>query len=292
MQTVIEGDVRGISSLAGWYGGNRMLAKHVGAALQGCKWAGVVFAGGMSEIPHIDARTIVVNDLHRHIINLARVVRDDKLRPVLIRRLDRYAFHPDELAECQRICKGTDAGEAPSLELAEAYFVCCWMNRGGTAGSSNEFAGRPSIRWKSDGGDSRVRYQSAVRMLATFSRALRRCTFETMDCFDFLSRCEDIERHGIYCDPPFPGPGRRYLHNAGATEQEETEWHRQLQRALSRFENATLVCRFYEHPLVRQLYRDCDGWQCRKLEGRKQTNDYADELLLINRPLVAASLFE
>src|SRR5581483_2099678 len=67
-----------ITCLAPWYGSNRMLAAHVGKALDGCSWVGLPFCGGMSEVPHIKARTIVCNDRHRAILNLAAVVRDDR----------------------------------------------------------------------------------------------------------------------------------------------------------------------------------------------------------------------
>jgi len=274
-----------LSTLAPWFGSNRMLAEHVGSALEGCSWVGVVFAGGMSELPHIKARTIVVNDLHRHVINLARVVADDLLRPVLIRRLARKAFHPDQLKECQEICSRLEpmptwAG-SPDLPFAEAYFVCCWMGRSSKAGIDDEFNGRPSIRWKSDGGDSMVRYMSAMRTIVPFSQTLRRCTFETMDCFEFLERCEDLNGHGIYADPPFPKVGRRYKHNAGQTDAEEASWHKRLRDALQRFERTRVVARFYEHPMIRDLYSVADGWTWKPLVGRKQSNESAPEVLIV-----------
>jgi hypothetical protein len=42
------------------------------------------------------------------------------------------------------------------------------------------------------------------------------------------------------------------------------------------------VCRFYDVPLVRELY-PADRWEWRHLEGRKQTNEAAPEVLLVNR---------
>lgn len=267
-----------ISALAGWFGGNRMLAHNVGEALEGCSWVGVPFAGGMSELPHITARTILVNDLHRHIINLTRVVASDVLRPDLIRRLRRRAFHPDELKLAQELCDDNEPNGYADLDLAEQYFVCCWMGRGGKAGIEGEFNGRPSVRWKADGGDSMVRYQSAIRMLATFSKTLRRCTFETMDVFDFLGRCEDLDGHGIYLDPPFPGAGLRYRHHPPADG--ERAWHDRLESLLGCFAKARIVCRYYDHPWIRDIY-DEDDWDWHLLTGRKQSNEDAAEVLLV-----------
>lgn len=263
-----------------------MLASHVGESLEGCSWVGIAFAGGMSEVPHITARTILVNDLHRHIINLARVVADSRTRGELIRRLKRKAYHPDELKAAQQVCKSTEPAdwippnEDRNLLCAEAYFVCCWMARASKAGIDDEFNGRPSVRWKSDGGDSMVRFRSAIRMLGNFSRALRRCTFETMDALtEFLPRCEDIDGHGIYADPPFPGAGQRYKHNAGVGA-EEVAWHTRLRDALVRFERTRVVCRFYDHPLIQSLYPG-EVWDWHRLTGRKQSNDDAPEVLLV-----------
>jgi hypothetical protein len=234
-----------------------------------------------------------VNDKHRAIINLARVVADDRLRPLLVRVLARKAFHPDELADCQGRCIDRDDYRAdgmllPNLEWAADYFVCCWMGRASKAGIDDEFNGRPSIRWKSDGGDSMVRYRSALRSLVPFSRALRRCTFETMDAFDFLERCEDIDGHGLYADPPFPGVGQRYKHNAGKGA-EEVAWHTRLRDALVRFDHTRVVCRFYDHPLIRELYPEGE-WAWHFLTGRKQSNEDAPEVLLVRNG--KAGLFE
>ena len=117
-----------ITTLAPWFGSNRMLASEVGKSLQGCRWVGVVFAGGMSELLHIDAPTMVVNDLHRHVINLARVVGDEVLGPKLYRRLRRLTFHPDELRTAQFLCDGWERVEEvhtpeARLKWAENYFV-------------------------------------------------------------------------------------------------------------------------------------------------------------------------
>lgn len=284
---------RGISALAGWFGSNRMMAPHVGEALAGCSWAGVVFAGGMSEVPEITARTIVCNDLHRHIINLGRVTASDTLRPQLIRSLRRKVFHPEELAAAQRYCWDNEPSGSPDLVAAENYFVSCWMGRASKAGliPCDEFTGRPSIRWKADGGDSAVRYFSALRMLGTFAKTLRRCTFETMDAFDFLARCEDLDGHGVYADPPFPEAGRRYKHNAGQTPAEERAWHTRLRDALLRFRHTRIVVRFYDHPLIRELYSKSD-WIWREFVGRKQSNEYAPEILLLRNLPDQPGLFE
>lgn len=271
-----------MSALAPWMGSNRILAPRVGEALAGCSWVGVPFMGGGAELFHIKARTIVANDLHRHVINLARVTRDDTLRLQLIRAATRRFFHPDELVEAQEFCRGHEPGDVPDLACAVNYFVACWMGRSGKAGIDDEFNGRVALRWNAGGGDSAVRYLGAIRMLVAFGRIARRCTFECMDACDFIDRCEDKQGHGIYIDPPFPGAGRRYRHNAGQTEAEEALWHERLCASLSRFRSTRIVCRFYDHPLIRSLYRETE-WDWRFLAGRKQSNASAPEVLLVSQ---------
>lgn len=276
--------MRTATALAPWFGSNRLLAHHVGELLAGRDWVGVPFAGGMSELTHIDARTVVVGDLHRHLINLARVVASDELRPVLMRHLRRALFHPDELDAAQEWCKCHQPVEGirGDLQAAYSYFVCVWMGRSHLAGTKDEFTGRLSTRWNASGGDSNVRYRSAVRSLVSFGRTARRCTFSVMDAFDFLGRCDDKDRHGVYCDPPFPGAGADYRHNAGKGA-EEVAWHTRLRDSLVRFGRTRVVLRYYRHPLVEELYPP-DRWDWRELTGgRTQANKAAPEVLILNR---------
>jgi site-specific DNA-adenine methylase len=276
-----------ITALAQWFGGNRMLGEHVGKLLDGCKWVGVPFAGGMGELLHIKARTMLVNDLHRHVINLARVVADDALRPELVRRLNAKGVHPDELAGAQAWCAERELlppapHAARDLEWAENYFVCSWMGRGGNGGARDEFTGRVATRWNATGGDSAVRYFNAVEGLEAFSRTLKRCTFEVKDAFEFIARCFDGDDYGIYEDPPFPVAGRKYRFHCGKTEKEERDWHTRLRDTNLRFTKTRVVMRFYDHPLIRELYPET-RWHWNLLEGRKQSNEAAPEVLLVNQ---------
>jgi hypothetical protein len=283
------------TTLVPYFGSNRMLAEHVGVELRGCSWVGVIFAGGMSELAHIPARSLVVNDLHRHVINLARVAQHPELGPKLYRLLRREAFHPDTLKEAQARCLAIDSiqpkpgaasslfgevaadvSDAPSLGWARNYFVSQWMGRSGKAGTDGEFKGKLPVRWNANGGDSAVRYQSAVASLVAWRRILRRCNFTTLDCFEFLDTCKDEDGHGIYADPPFPGPGDAYCHNF--TEKQQ----RQLADRLAAFTSARVVIRYYhDHPLIRELYPS-PRWTWIERVGRKQTNEDAPEVLILN----------
>jgi DNA adenine methylase len=280
--------IGGVRTLVPNYGSNRLLAGAVGEALAGCAWVGIPFCGGLAELPAITARTVVANDLHGHVVNLAKVAGDRKLGPDLYRRLRRLAFHPKTLAEAQEYCRGRekcwDTGvlslkrqlTEPCIEWAVAYFTCAWMARNGTALAGGEFKAPLSVRWNAGGGDSPVRFRNAAKGLLTWRRILARCTFTCLDAFEFLEKCKDEPGTGIYCDPPFPGPGDKYKFGFAGK-------HGALAKRLALFKRARVVCRFYDVPLVRRLYMEGDGWKWLPQVGRKASNALAPEVLIVNR---------
>lgn len=285
-----------VKALAPWFGSNRILAREVGAELSGCEWVGIPFAGGMAELLHIDARTMLVNDRHRHVINLARVVADRPSFASMKAIVRSKLVHPDALADAQIACmlrEQTPNRMDDPIQWAGDYFICCWMARSGKAGTADEFDTGMSIRYEAGGGDSAVRYRSAIRGLRVWHRIFQRCTFTVDDAFDMLAKCakQDKEGHGLYCDPPFPGPGDAYKHNCGDTADAQMRWHGYLSGALETFKNTRVVCRFYDVPLIRALYPEGDNWTWRRLKGRDQTNAAKPEVLIINGPSKSAGLF-
>lgn len=275
------------TAIAPWFGSNRMLAPIVGEEVGSRAWCGVPFAGGMSELRCIKSRTIHVNDKHRLVINMARVMADAMYGPKLYRELRRQGFHPDTLDVARKYCQ--TFGPSPADEelsivdycLARNYFICCWMGRSAKAGTRDEFKGKLPVRYTISGGDSAVRYQSATSSIVAWRRILRRCTFATDDVFDFVEEVKDEDWVAVYADQPFPDAGQPYKH--GFTERET----RDLAERWTYFKNARIVCRFYDHPLVRELYPE-DRWTWRFLDGgRTQANKKPPEVLLINGPSYA-----
>lgn len=264
-----------------------MVAERVGELLLGCSWVGVPFCGGCCEIAHIPARTIVANDRHRHLINLARVVSDPDKCDALRCLLERTLFHEDTLHEAQRICRSYESlsGKAAreeshgDIQWAAGYFICLWMSRSETAGTGRELDQKLSVRWSAAGGDSCVRFRSAVDGLGSWLRIFQEksATFVAMDAFEFLGKCKDQKGHGIYCDPPFPKGGEKYKYNPG---RDIEGWHRDLSNRLTSFARTRVVCRFHDHPLVRDLYPPSNGWEIHSLKGRAQTNESREELLI------------
>jgi DNA adenine methylase len=262
-----------INALLPYFGSARLVAPQIGRALDGCTWVGVPFLGGGPELAHVDARTIVANDLHRGAVNLAIVAASPVLGYTLRRRLKGFPFHAEMLRICQEYCRSREPGGGPDLEHAIAYFVCCWMGRSGQAGTPKEFSGGLPVRWDANGGDSAVRYRSAVASLRDWRRVLARVNFTCMDAFDFLAKCHDRPGHGIYCDPPWPDDGDEYTHRFDEAH------HRRLAATLSAYREARVVCRFGDHSLVRELYPE-SAWRWATLDGRTSANKAKAEVLL------------
>lgn len=268
---------RTVTTLTPWFGSNRTLAENVGKALAGCRWVGIPFAGGMCELAHIDAPTLVVSDLHRWVINLAQVVADKTKRTRLVEMLDGTAFHPDQLKVSQSFCLSWDEEdrvENGDLVCAYHYFITAWMGRSAKAGTDDEFTGSLPVRWNANGGDSNTRYRSAIEALDDWGKVFRRCNFHVLDCFEFIAKVIDEPGNGLYCDPPFPDAGDPYKHKFDEFA------HRRLAMECTGFAKCRVVMRFYRHELIEELYPK-NVWQWHEFKGRKQNNADAPEILLV-----------
>lgn len=283
-----------VSSIASWFGSNRMLAPIVGREFDACSWVGIVFAGGCSEAAHIKARSLYINDKHAHVINMGRVMGHPKLGPMMFRQIRRKTFDQATLTLAQDECRdferrtqlGNDGlfgfddceflSEGDALAWAVSYFVAAWMPRHGTSGTKSEFDTGLSTRWNANGGDSATHYWSATESWRDWRRIMQRGNFTTLDFAEFIPKCKDDPEVGIYSDAPFKGPGDAYAHTFGDERQGE------LARLLGGYKKAKVVVRFYDIPLVRELY-PADKWNYRILVGRKQTNAPGPEVLLTNR---------
>ncbi len=266
-----------IGTISPWFGSNRMLAPVVAQEVGCVDWCGIPFAGGMSEALVIKSRSFLIGDLHRDIINCAKVLRVPELRQRLAVEADAKLFHPDELIEAQAICKASEAAIGPpGLERALNYFVASWMGRSATAGTDSEFDGALAVRYTASGGGSNVRYRSAIRSIEAFGKVCELCEFTVADFREFFKKCHDRDGHAIYIDAPFPEKGGGYRHKFSESDQKD------LANLAGQFSKTRVVIRFYDHPLIRSLYPE-SYWTWRFLSGRDQANNAKKkEVLLIN----------
>jgi site-specific DNA-adenine methylase len=265
-----------VSALIPYFGSGRTIAENVGNVLHGCTHVVIACAGSMCELKYITAPSIIVNDLHRHVINLANVVKDREQRKLLIEDLDWTAVHPDQLKQSQRWCKlqEENPNTLSAFDWAYWYFCASWLCRNGDAGTKKEFDSSFSIRWKDGGGDSATRFRNATKALEDFGEIFRRCTFSTEDCFVLFDRCHDLPKHGLYIDAPWPKDGDNY--KFAFTEAHQ----RKLAARLSQFEHSRVVVRYGDCELIRELYPESE-WKWNLLQGKTQVNKSKAEVLLV-----------
>ena len=282
-----------VSRVAPWFGADTAVAAAIGRLLGRRKSTAVPFCGGLAALAHINTRTGIATDKHRHIINLARVIAHDLLRPKLIARLEMTLFHPDELVDAQEYCRKREAGRSgglfgttsaaspddgiPSIEWARNYFVAVWMGRGGKAGTKDELNQSLSLRYKASGGDSVVRFRSAIASLEEWAAFLRPWQFDVCDGFDLIWRMADDEGNGLYVDAPWPDAGDEYRYPFTDAQQCD------LAKALERFEKARVVVRYGDHRLIRELYPE-RRWRWNLRTTRDQANGAVAEVLIVNGP--------
>ena len=185
-------------------------------------------------------------------------------------------YHPEVLTASQQYCQTHEPTTEPDYEAAKHYFTAVWMGRSAKAGTDDEFRGQLPVRWTASGGDSATRFRSATHSIIAWRRTLPRCNLVTLDVFDFLNVVNDFPDHGLYLDAPFPGPGEAYTHKFTVDQ------HQLLATKLTAFHHCQIVCRYYDHPLIRELY-PVDAWQWHHLVGRKQSRATAPEEVLISR---------
>lgn len=278
-----------IGALVPWAGSARLSAEVIGKSLDGCHFVAVPFAGGLSELPYIKARTLLVNDLHRHVINLATIAADPKLGPMLWRRLRRKPFHPEILAESQACAQSWESGERwldysekdverkmPELDAAEAYFITQWMGRSGFAGGDKELKGNLALRWNAGGGDSALRYSNAVKGLRDWRKILERCSFSTLHWREVFKKVKDAPKTAIYCDPPWIGLGdKMYKHGFSMGD------HVELSQWCKLYKQTRMVVRYGDCDLARKLYPENEGWKWQCYTNRNMGNNDVAEVLII-----------
>ena len=279
---------RPITSLSPWFGSNRTNGPLAGELLAGRRHVTVPFSGGYCELPWIKAKSVVVNDLHPHIVNLARCVADDWHRGRLIKRLAGTPISEEVLRHAQAWCLAQTFAppgpgeERPDEAWAYYYFVATWLGRNGVAGTKWEFNAPIAVRWTASGGDGAVRFRNAARGLGAWRRPLRRCLILCRDGFEVIDAVADDEECALYCDAPFPGAGLDYAY--APSPDEERAWHEGLAKRARRFVRTRVVMRFYDHPWVAELYPEGDAWEWIRPGGKTQCGPTDAEVFIVSRP--------
>ena len=280
-----------ISAIAPWFGGKRTLAPVIVEELGPHSSYWELLCGSMAVLlvkPRSSNET--VNDLHGDLVNLARVIKHERLGPMLYRQMRRWLLSEElfvEAATRYRRRTNTPATGEPDLERAADFFVCSWFGRNGVAGTQSYNQGF-CRRFTRNGGHAATRWESAVASIPAWRRRMRHITILNGDAITLCERIEDDPAAVIYADPPYLVKGSTYVHDFTPAN------HEALAAALRRFRRLRVVVSYYDDPRLAELY---PGWTVRHCPVTKSLVNQgmrgqagavmAPEVLLINGPSCA-----
>ena len=267
-----------------------------------------------------------VNDLHGDLINLARVLQDEKTAIALYERLSRALFSEDLLEQARDYLDDTSSlslfvhhnlaerRHPEAIDRAYWYFLASWMGRNGTAGTARVDY-QIAVRWTKSGGSPTVRWRNAVESIPAWHARLLNVVILCRDAFRIIDRFEDVKETAIYVDSPYVmetrgaaknGKSGKYLYEFEATrlrkhsglfpdedDEDELDPHERLRNALAAYKNARIIVSHYDCLRVRELY---EGWtfvdhrrhkHLHAQNGRGATRKDAPEVLIINGPSYA-----
>ncbi len=291
-----------VKALAPWFGGKRTLAPIIVEQLGKHTQYFEPFCGSMAVLfakPPSQKET--VNDLHGDLINLARVVQNEETAIVLYKRLSRVLLTEDILNQAREQLDGDvhlDAKQPCSISRAYWYFLASWMARNGTAGTARADY-QMAVRWTKGGGSPTVRWTNAVDSIPAWHRRLQNVVILQRVAFRIFDRFEDVEGTAIYCDPPYiaesrtamtKSKGSSYLHEFDHSNGMFGNDHIRLAEVLKRYKKARVVLSYYDHSIIRDLYKD---WIFIKRSRQKHLHSQsgrgfkpkvAPEIIIVNGP--------
>lgn len=269
-------------SALSYFGSDSEVASHLGAMLDHCNHVTIPFVGGAAILPHLRARAIVANDLNELAINFYRVASGvhgkDKQEKLFV-LCDKTLSHPAEMEEAELTIAESVYKAADVVLLAHSYWAMCWIGRKGKGGTKH-LGGMPSVRRTANGGTNASRIRAAADDLMSWAKQFERCEWEQLDFRQLIPKITDLSDCGIYCDPPWIGAGRDYLHTFNRDD------HLNLCDLLERFDHATVVVRYGDDPTIRDLYKD---WTIITASSRTQANSVKDEIWITNKPMEVRS---
>ncbi len=256
-----------------YFGADTQVAAALADMLNHCPHVTIPLAGGLGILPWLTASHIVANDINDFAINYFRHASGamgEQNRRDLARRCCGTLTHPTDLAAANAILDGEWRW---SYQHAWAYWALSWLGRKGQCGTRERFKA-VSVRRTPSGGGNASRLRAVIDDLSRWATQLARCEFECCCFRDLLAKVPDNVKCAIYCDPPWVGVGNRYLHPF--TEQD----HIDLAAWLHQFTETTVVVRYGDDPMIRNLYSD---WDITEASSRTQANKATPEIWLRNQ---------
>lgn len=242
-----------IKAILPYFGGKRNLAPRIVELLGGHRVYWEPFCGSMSVLlakPPCEMET--VNDLYGDLINLAKVIQNEKLGLKLYEKLYRTLYSEQFFDEAKaRWISAPEINGQIDFDRAYDFFVASWMGLNGVSGTERYnycFA----LRWCIGGGQGARRWQSVVESMPSWHKRLRNVVIIRRDAFEVIENIKDETGVAIYCDPPYIDKSDKYVHDFQGSD------HRRLAGSLQRFKKSLVIVSYYDCEQVRQLY---EGWE-------------------------------
>lgn len=225
------------------------------------------------------SRVEVVNDINLGVTNLALVVQHDDFSCKLFDKLQRTIFSIDIFENAREYLVNYKRNLSVGICLTHAYhyFVFSWMSRNGFTGTEKELGLGLCKRFTSNGGDPAVRFRNAVMSIPEWWERLQGVQILREDCIKLANKIEDKVGTVIYVDPPYIEKDCNYL------VEFSNEKHVELANALCRFKKTKVFVSYYDHPVVRQLYK---YWNIIEKTTKKKVSasgqSKVEEIVLVN----------
>jgi len=260
------------NSALSWFGSDSQHREHIARYFDHCDSVTVGMVGGASIIPCMKAPRLVCNDKCDLAYNFYRCVSDPVHFAYLVNRCRDTLNHPAELRQAMVILRNQSAYRRE--ELAWAFWAACWLGRKGAGGTEN-MGGTVSVRW-TPGGANASRIITVADGLYAWRDHFKRCDFTNLCFRQLLPKVPDRLGCGLYLDPPWVEAGLSYLHTFDEKD------HRDLADLVQTYVETTVLLRYRDHPLLRELY-PFDMWTWVSLESRTQANTQGGEVWIINK---------
>lgn len=255
-----------------WYGSDSAVAEQLGGYFTGIDHVTIPFAGGMSILPFLPARSVLANDKHSFLHHFYQVIAGrlgEATQKRTIELCQKTLSHPQELEDASALLDQMD--DVDPAVRAWAFWAICWVGRkgkGGTGGNNSV-----SFRRTPDGGTNATRITATASDLPLWAEQFKRCEFTCLDWTEVISKCLDNPRCGLYCDPPWVNGGDKYVWSFKEPD------HRLLSEGLRRFNRTKVVVRYDDCALIRRLYA---GWKIKPVSSRSQANTSVREVHIFN----------
>jgi len=251
-------------SVIPYIGGKHRIALKIAGFLHGTGSDTLVdvFGGSGAVLVNAGFKKRIYNDIDGDLVNLFRVLADDKQRCSLLRQIyltpasrlifeDHYA---DYISHGFRFLHVQDPVERAFRVFYRLQFAFGGKMRSG--GFILSTADRTMIK-------EVLRYRRAIRRLASLGAFFRETALEALDFSECIEVYGSRQNVVLYVDPPYVGTENYYSRRMSGAD------HVFLAHQLAEC-RAAVVCTYYETPLIRDLYKS-DQWEWNPVQNVKNS---------------------